>query len=129
MKGRFYGLVFLLLLALEVCIARFVRDSFIRPYVGDVLVILLLYCLGRAVGLRTRWLAPGVTLVGVLAELLQYIHLPDLLGLSTQSPLRLALGSTFDPADLLCYLTGGALLFGWEAWLEFRLRHQKEDQR
>ncbi|MCW5910752.1 MAG: DUF2809 domain-containing protein [Cyclobacteriaceae bacterium] len=28
----------------EVLIALFVHDSFIRPYVGDVLVVILIYC-------------------------------------------------------------------------------------
>ena len=37
-----YGLAALLILVIEVLIALFVRDRFIRPYGGDILVTLLI---------------------------------------------------------------------------------------
>lgn len=49
---RWYALAFGLLLLLEALIAVFVHDRFVRPYLGDVLVVVLLYCLARAVGGR-----------------------------------------------------------------------------
>lgn len=115
MSRRFYCGAFALLLAAEVCIALFVHDTFVRPYLGDMLAIVLLYCLGRGVlGLRGRWLTPAVTAAGVLVEGLQYFRLADRLGLAAGSPLRVILGSTFDWADLLCYLAGGLVLAMWE---------------
>lgn len=115
MSRRFYCGAFALLLSAEVCIALFVHDAFVRPYLGDVLVIVLLYCLGRGpLGIRGRWLTPAVTAAGVLAEALQYLRLADRLGLGPASPLRVILGSTFDWADLLCYLAGGLILAMWE---------------
>lgn len=115
MTRRFYCGAFAVLLAVEVFIALFVHDTFVRPYLGDVLVIVLLYCLGRGpLGYKGKWLVPIVTVLGVLAEDLQYLHLADRLGLGPASPLRVILGSTFDWADLLCYLAGGALLVIWE---------------
>ncbi|HIB66328.1 MAG TPA: DUF2809 domain-containing protein, partial [Phycisphaerales bacterium] len=39
-----YLVLTLLLLAVEVYIGLYVRDSFIRPFVGDMLVVVLLYC-------------------------------------------------------------------------------------
>lgn len=115
MSRRFYCGAFLVLLAAEVCIALFVHDAFVRPYLGDVLVIVLLYCLGRGpLGCKGKWLVPIVTTLGAVAEILQYFCLADRLGLGPASPLRVILGSTFDWADLLCYLAGGALLVLWE---------------
>lgn len=38
-----YAIVFLVLMVLEVIIALFVHDSFIRPYIGDILVVIVLY--------------------------------------------------------------------------------------
>ena len=38
-----YAIVFILLLLIEVFIALFVHDKFIRPYVGDALVVIVLY--------------------------------------------------------------------------------------
>lgn len=119
MSRRFYCAAFALLLGLEVFIALFVHDAFVRPYLGDVLVIVLLYCLGRGIlGIRRKWLVPAVTVLGALAECLQYFHLADRLGLPEGSALRVILGSTFDPKDLLCYLAGGAVLLLWEQGLE-----------
>lgn len=40
-----YLLAFLLLLAAETAIGLFVRDRFVRPYLGDVLAAALLCCL------------------------------------------------------------------------------------
>lgn len=110
MSRRFYCGAFAVLLAAEVYIALFARDAFVRSYLGDVLVIILLCCFGRGpLGIRGRWLVPTVTALGFLAEGLQYLLLADRLGLGTDSPLRVILGSTFDWADLGCYLAGGSI--------------------
>ena len=48
MKKRIpYLVAFVLLLGIEVLIGLYVRDAFVRPYVGDVLVAVLLCCLAR----------------------------------------------------------------------------------
>ena len=44
-----YGVSFILVLSIEICIALFIRDSFIRPYVGDMLVTVLICCFVRFV--------------------------------------------------------------------------------
>lgn len=70
-----------------------VRDAFVRPYVGDVLVTALLGCM-----IRTVW--------------------PDrwkLLGLEG-TVLAVMMGSSFSRADILCYALG-CILF----WLFDRL--------
>ena len=43
-----YMLLFLALLATEVLIALFVHDDFVRPYLGDVLVVPVIFFLLRA---------------------------------------------------------------------------------
>ena len=44
MKKRiFYIISFLVIFCIEVLIALYVRDNFVRPYVGDVLVVVLVY--------------------------------------------------------------------------------------
>jgi hypothetical protein len=40
-----YFIVAVILFGIEVLIALYIKDNFIRPYVGDVLVVILLYCL------------------------------------------------------------------------------------
>ena len=42
MKKRiFYIISFLVIFCIEVLIALYVRDNFVRPYIGDVLVVVL----------------------------------------------------------------------------------------
>ena len=48
MKKRFFYIIsFLLIFCIEVLIALYVRDNFIRPYVGDMLVVVLVYSFAR----------------------------------------------------------------------------------
>ncbi len=43
-RKRFLNLLlFLILLAIEVLIALFIHDSFVRPYVGDILAVTVVY--------------------------------------------------------------------------------------
>lgn len=108
MKKRLAYLIgFTLLLIIEILIGAFVHDNFIRPYVGDILVTVLLCCLGRSVfPNRFPWLTPAVFLFAVMVECLQLI---DLLGLDG-TLLGIILGSTFDWRDIGCY-AAGCLLF------------------
>ena len=102
-----YGAAFCILLAVEVCIALFVRDSFIRPYGGDILVTVLICCFLRVFLPEKRPLLPlFVFLFAAAVEVGQYFDFVSLLGLGGNRFFRILLGSTFSPADILCYLTG-----------------------
>lgn len=108
---RRYALIFLILLAVEVCIALFVHDRFIRPYVGDVLVVVVLYAFLRILLPTGRpWLVWAVTAFACCVELGQAVGLVDLLGLGHIRFFRVLLGTTFDWADLGCYCVGGGLI-------------------
>ena len=105
MKKRLWYLgVFVTILAVEVCIALFVHDRIIRPYVGDVLVTVLLCCLSRAVFPKMH---PALPVFGISAavELWQWLGLTKKLGLSG-TVMGIILGSTADWRDLLCYGVG-----------------------
>ena len=49
-----YFILSILLFIIEVLIALFAHDEFIRPYVGDLLVVVLLYCLVKSKKLDTE---------------------------------------------------------------------------
>ena len=50
MKKRLpYAIAALLLFLIELFIALFVHDTFVRPYFGDVLVVILLWCIIKTV--------------------------------------------------------------------------------
>jgi len=106
-----YAIAALLLLGMEAAIALFVHDDFVRPYVGDVLVVILLHCALRVIfpG-KPRLLPLYVFAFACLVEFTQYINLLDLLGLGHIGWLRIVIGGTFDWADIACYAVGCAII-------------------
>ena len=105
---------FVLLLVVEILIGKFAH-GFIRAYVGDVLVIPLIYCFVRIFYVRPAvWLPAAVGGLGILAEMLQYFNLCGLLGIPKGSLLGILLGSSADFADILCYAVGTVLIYAAE---------------
>jgi len=105
MQKRFkYLISFLLILSIEICIGLFVRDNFVRPYVGDMLVTVLLCCLSRTL-FPDFSPAPAVFLFSASVEGLQWFGAVEKLGL-TNTVFGIILGSTFDWRDILCYALG-----------------------
>ena len=112
-----YALIFGILLCVEVCIALFVHDDFVRPYVGDVLVTVLLCCLCRVVVPKGVPALPVcVFAFAALVETAQAIDVVKLLGWESNAFLSTVIGRTFSWADILCYGVG-CLLF----WLAERV--------
>jgi DNA integrity scanning protein DisA with diadenylate cyclase activity len=103
--------LFLLLLAIEIFIAKFIHDRFIRPFVGDVLVVVLIYFfLKTFIQTNNRYLLVGVWAFACAVEVLQSFHLVNLLGLQNNKLMVIILGATFDWYDLLAYSIGIVLL-------------------
>lgn len=113
-----YGAATLLIFLIELCIALFVRDAFIRPYVGDMLVVVLLYTFLRIFfPERPRLLPLYVFLFAVGVETLQGIRIVELLGLQDNRFFSVLIGTTFDGKDIVCYGIGCTLLGLWEIYL------------
>ena len=119
MKNRFgYAIAFLVLLITEILIALFVRDDFIRPYGGDILVTVLICAAVRIVFPTGVHLLPlWVFLFAAAVEIGQYFDFVTLLGLGNIAFFRILLGSTFSMADLLCYAAGCVLFWAGEKLL------------
>lgn len=96
---------------LEVAIVLWVHDTVIRPYMGDVLVVVGLYALVR-VFKPTGWpqLSLGIFVFSAAVEVSQAFHLAARLGLDQSPVMRTLMGGTFDWQDLLCYLVGCLLI-------------------
>ena len=116
MKKRLgYILAFTILLITEILIALFVRDDFIRPYGGDILVTVLICAAVRIVfPTGVRLLPLWVFLFAAAVEIGQYFNFVTLLGLGNIAFFRILLGSTFSPADLICYAVGCVLFWAGE---------------
>lgn len=112
-KRLIYATIFCALMIMEICIALFVHDAFVRPYVGDMLVTLLLCCLCRLiVPDKVRMLPVYVFVFAACVEIGQYFDLVALLGLADNRIISIALGRTFSWMDLVCYAVGCAAAFG-----------------
>lgn len=108
-----YMVATVVLLGVEVLIGAFVHDDFVRPFVGDVLVTVLLCTMGRIVLPKWRWLPLGVLVFTIVVELSQLLELDRILGVEGTA-IGTAIGSTFDIADLICYTVGCAVFFTCE---------------
>ncbi len=108
---RQYFQITLVLLTVEIFIAIFIKDRFIRPFVGDVLVVILLYCAIKSLlRIAAVKVAATVLVLSFTVEILQSFHLVDRLGLRGNQIVAIAIGSTFDGMDLVAYTTGIAIV-------------------
>ena len=107
-----YIFITILLFVIEVLIALFINDTFIRPFVGDVLVVMLLFSLVRIFysgnGVK---LAVAILLFSFLIELSQYYRLIEFLGVEEIKLAQIILGFTFDEIDLIAYTVGILISF------------------
>jgi len=112
-----YALAAVLLLAVEVVIALFVRDRFVRPYLGDVLAVMLVYCGLRAVlSLRVLPAALLAFAIGAVIEFGQAIHVLDLLGVHDRVA-RVVLGGSFEWLDFVAYAAGAVAVLAIERFI------------
>jgi hypothetical protein len=94
-------------LFIEILIGVYAHDNFIRPYAGDFLVVILLYCIIRTIlNLPVVWVAVSVLLFSCFVEWTQFIKLADRLQLPRHSLARILLGDYFTWTDIGCYSCG-----------------------
>lgn len=106
-----YLAAFLLLLITEVLIALFVHDSFIRPYIGDMIVVIVIYCFIRIFIVEKCKLLPFyIFIFAAGVELMQYMGIANLPCIAGNTFLKVLIGSVFDYKDILCYGAGCILL-------------------
>lgn len=107
-----YFFIFILVFLVEVYIALFVTDQIIRPFVGDVLIVVLIYSFVRMLFYiqNHHKLAVSVLLFAYLVEFSQLFDLVSILGLADSKFATIVIGTTFDWRDLLSYTMGFVLI-------------------
>ncbi|MDG2074375.1 MAG: DUF2809 domain-containing protein [Polaribacter sp.] len=96
-----------LLFVIELVIATYVHDQFIRPFVGDVLVVMLLFSFVRIFYKgNARNLGFGVLLFAFAIEISQYVELIKILGIEQHKIATIILGTTFNWIDIAAYILG-----------------------
>ena len=101
----------ILFFCIEVLIALFVNDSFIRPYLGDVLVVILIYCFLKSfLQLPVLTVALFVLIFSFTIEFLQFLNIVEKLHLEKSKIARTVIGTSFSWIDLLTYIVGIAIV-------------------
>lgn len=105
-------IAFIVLFAVEAFIAVFVKDDFVRPYLGDVLVVILLYFLVLSfVNIDRQKLIIGIFLFACFVEYTQHLNLIGMLGLEKNKLAESVIGRSFAWEDILCYFAGCLAIF------------------
>lgn len=116
-----YFLLTVILFIVEVCIALFVHDQFIRPYFGDVLVVILIYCFVKSFfNFSVAKTAIGVLLFAFSIEILQYLTIVEKLNLQHNRLARTVIGTSFAWEDILAYIAGIVIVIGFEKAISLR---------
>ncbi|MFN8613031.1 MAG: DUF2809 domain-containing protein [Vulcanimicrobiota bacterium] len=108
---RNYALATLVLLAVEIFIALKVHDQLVRPFLGDALVVVLIYCAAQTLLLRPpRPMALACLLFAFTIEVLQAFDFAHYVGADQHRWLSVLLGRTFSWWDFVAYTAGYLLI-------------------
>ncbi|MBR6627385.1 MAG: DUF2809 domain-containing protein [Lachnospiraceae bacterium] len=126
-KRILYAVATLFLLLIEVIIALYVHDDFIRSYVGDILVVIVIYTFIRMIVPEKYRLIPlFIFIFAVGVELLQLVNIVGILGVADNIFLKTLMGSVFDIKDIVCYAVGCVILCMYE-WIRARTHSAKKE--
>lgn len=112
-----YFVITILLFITEVCIALFLHDKIIRPYIGDFLVVILIYYFLRSFfNFSILSIAIATWIFACTVEFLQYLNIVHKIGLQNSKLAVIIVGNSFDWADILAYTLGIMVVVYVEKW-------------
>lgn len=110
-----YFIIAVIIFAVEVLIALYLQDPIIRPYVGDLLVVILIYCFIKSFfSFPVATTAAFVLLFAYFIEWLQYMNLVKVLSLENSKLANVILGNRFEWIDMLAYTLGIGIVLIFE---------------
>jgi hypothetical protein len=102
-----YFILTIILFFSEIIITLFFHDRFVRPYFGDFLVVILIYCFFKSfLKISVLKLSFSVLLFSYLIEMLQFFNYVKFLGLQNSRFANIILGNSFAWTDILAYTIG-----------------------
>lgn len=120
-----YTFLFLGLLIVEILIATYIKKGFIRHVFGDFLVVIMLFYFFKSfLNFKNSYIAIIVLLISYSIELLQLIHILELLNLQHHKFLRIVFGTTFSRTDLVAYTLGICTILLIEKLISSKLSNQ-----
>ncbi|CAI8849020.1 DUF2809 domain-containing protein [Chryseobacterium sp. IT-36CA2] len=116
MKFQFslkYLLLTVFIFLVEVLIATKLSGVFfVRAYLGDVIVVMLLYTFVKSfVKINDQKLILGILIFSFLIEFAQYFNIAEKLGFRPGSLMYIVIGNSFSWIDNLCYAVGCMILY------------------
>ncbi|WP_332454572.1 DUF2809 domain-containing protein [Chryseobacterium aquaticum] len=116
MKLKFkpkYLLLTILIFLVEVLIATVLKNNFfIRAYLGDVIVVILLYTFVKSFfTVNDTKLILGIFAFSCVVEFAQYFNIAEKLGFQPGSLMYIVIGNSFSWVDIACYAVGCLLLY------------------
>lgn len=125
-KRIIYLILSLILFLSEVLIALFIHDTILRPYVGDIIVCVLLYCLIRIfLTEKVKLLPVYIFIFAVAVEILQYFKFVEIIGLGDIPFFRIIMGTSYSNIDIVCYAIG-CVIVGIMEIVKHKSNHKTE---
>lgn len=105
-------IIAIIIFLVEVIIALYIKDKIIRPFFGDILVVIFMYYFIKAfINIKVINIAIFTLIFSFVVEILQYFNFVEMIGLGHNKAARIIIGTSFSWIDILCYFIGFVLLF------------------
>jgi Protein of unknown function (DUF2809) len=102
-----YFLFTVILFAIEILIAVFVHDSFVRPFFGDFLVVIFIFYFFKSFTKISDWNIAWISLAtSYLIEYFQYLNILKMLELNQNKLAVIIMGNSFAWEDMVAYTLG-----------------------
>ena len=116
-------IIFLLLFCIEVTIALYIEQGFLRVVFGNFLVVIMLYFFIRSfIQLKSIYIAIIVLIVAYTIEFLQFIDILNIINYKKNDLVNTILGTTFNIKDIIAYTLGIATVFLIENHLQLHFK-------
>jgi hypothetical protein len=110
-----YLKISLFILIVEILIAIFMHDSFIRPFFGDFLAVILVYYFIKSFFEMSNTKIAIISIsIAYILESLQYFNFLEITGLAQFKIAGVILGNSFAWADILAYTLGMSFVLIFE---------------
>ena len=113
-------IIFLILFCIEVTIALYIKQGFLRVVFGDFLVVIMLYYFIMSfIQTKSIYIAIVVLIIAYVVEFLQFIDILNIINYKKNDLVNIILGTTFNIKDIIAYTLGIATVYV----IENRLKH------
>ncbi|MFN3299073.1 MAG: DUF2809 domain-containing protein [Sediminibacterium sp.] len=106
-----YFALTIILFIVEILIAKYVHDQIVRPYGGDLLVVILIYCFVKSFfDFPVVPTSIFVLIFSFVVETLQYFNFIEFVGLEKSNIARIVMGTSFEWIDIVAYIVGVVII-------------------